>query len=188
MKQHLIVLLGVLTSSCSALQGVLYDLPVSNHGARVRMILRQKGIRTVRIEAPQTLGGLKSDEYLALNAQGKMPLFVTDSGLPIPESGAIASYIVEQTRDKAPTFIPSSLEGRVLADLIMRLHDSYITPIQGCLYRATGTGFGRHGDNRVAAIDDLVFQLTTISKVRACESRSDEPRRLNWLRCLPDNF
>mmetsp|Transcript_25653 Transcript_25653/g.51233 ORF Transcript_25653/g.51233 Transcript_25653/m.51233 type:complete len:272 (+) Transcript_25653:116-931(+) len=163
LARHLVVLACIVSSSL-ALQGTLYDLPVSNHGARVRMILRQKGIDTVKIEGPQTLGGLKSDEYLALNAQGKMPLFVTSAGLPIPESATIASFVIDSTLTTPPTFIPTTGEGRVLSDLITRLHDSYITPIQGCLYRASGTGFGRHGDDRVAAMNDVCFQLGVIGK------------------------
>ena len=70
---HLVVFFACFVPSI-ALQGTLYDLPVSNHGARVRMILRQKGIDTVSIEGPQALGGLKSDEYLAHNAQVRVSL------------------------------------------------------------------------------------------------------------------
>ena len=41
----------------------LFDLPVSNNGARVRMILYYKGLEAeVDIVSPKELGGLKTDE------------------------------------------------------------------------------------------------------------------------------
>ena len=53
----------------------LYDMPVSNNGARVRFILKAKGLEKkgyVKIVPPSDLGGLKSEAYLKLNPQGKM--------------------------------------------------------------------------------------------------------------------
>lgn len=88
---------------------------MSNNGARNRFIIRKKASTCgtssiarhppvsphstepynprpqglegqIDIVTPQTIGGLKSPEYLALNPQGKMPLLVTESGWPLPES------------------------------------------------------------------------------------------------------
>jgi glutathione S-transferase len=67
---------------------VLYDMPVSNHGARVRILAQEKGI-DLDVRLPSEIGGLKSPEFIALNAQGKMPLLVTQEGFPIPESDTI---------------------------------------------------------------------------------------------------
>ena len=49
----------------------LYDMPVSNNGARARMLLYYKGVEDqVEIVSPAVFkGGLRSDEYLALNPQ-----------------------------------------------------------------------------------------------------------------------
>ena len=66
----------------------LFDMPVSNNGARCRIIIYKKGLSLtddVLIKSPVDLGGLKSPEYLALNPQGLMPLLVTPEG-SIPES------------------------------------------------------------------------------------------------------
>jgi len=50
----------------------LYDVPVSNNGARVRLLLYWKGLeRDFRIENPSVLGGLKSEAYLELNPAGE---------------------------------------------------------------------------------------------------------------------
>lgn len=65
----------------------LYDVPVSNHGARNRYIIKKKGLEDdILIASPQAIGGLKSPEYLALNPQGKMPLLILEDGTPLPES------------------------------------------------------------------------------------------------------
>mmetsp|Transcript_11645 Transcript_11645/g.33915 ORF Transcript_11645/g.33915 Transcript_11645/m.33915 type:complete len:118 (+) Transcript_11645:37-390(+) len=51
-------------------QETLYDMPISNHGARCRMIVYKKGIEDrVTIRPPGDLGGLKSEEYLKINPQ-----------------------------------------------------------------------------------------------------------------------
>ena len=69
----------------------LYDMPVSNHGARVRLLLYKKGLESeVAIAKPVDLGGLVSDEYKALNPQCKMPLLVDeDEGVTVYEADAI---------------------------------------------------------------------------------------------------
>ena len=56
-------------------QDVLFDMPVSNNGARCRIILYKKGLdgRDVKIVSPLELGGLRSQEFLLRNPQAKMP-------------------------------------------------------------------------------------------------------------------
>ena len=44
----------------SAAPYTLYDLPVSNNGARVRMLLYYKDVKDVEIVSPMELGGLRS--------------------------------------------------------------------------------------------------------------------------------
>ena len=85
---------------CSAqMSTTLYDLPVSNHGARVRLVLYKAGLEAaVKVVSPMELGGLRSDEYLALNPQGKMPLLV-DEGNSIWEADAICRHLVAKHVD-----------------------------------------------------------------------------------------
>ena len=76
----------------------LYDMPVSNNGARCRILIYKKNLtmgEDIVITPPSDLGGLLSPEYLALNPQGKMPLLVTSHG-NIPESDTIARYILDR--------------------------------------------------------------------------------------------
>jgi len=104
--------------------GRVFDIPVSNHGARVRYLIKAKGL-TNEYEnlSPVDLGGLKSDEYLALNPQGKIPLLVTSDGLSIPESDVIARFLCDKHISIAPSFVPPTLRQRLLSDLIVRTHD-----------------------------------------------------------------
>lgn len=120
----------------------LYDVPVSNNGARCRIILYKKGIpeSEVKIISPMELGGLKSPEYLALNPQGKMPLLTisassdnNDGISSIPESDTIARFLLSEYADNGPSFLPNNVK----SNLIARLHDMYLTTIQGCMYKAT---------------------------------------------------
>lgn len=131
------------TESSDGAEATLYDVPVSNNGARVRLLLYWKGIEAkVKIENPAAIGGLKSEQYLSLNPQGKMPLLVVetraegeDARLAIPESEVIVQYLLDKYRDTGPSLIPESLEQRAYANLAVRVHDQYVVPIQGCMYR-----------------------------------------------------
>ena len=53
--------------------------------------------------------------------------------------------------------MPGTVEGRLKSDLLCRLHDMYITTIQGCLYKPAPP-FGVHS-SRHAALQDLKRQL-----------------------------
>ena len=59
-------------SSSASSKPTLYDIPVSNNGARVRLLLYWKGLESAfRVENPSALGGLKSEAYLALTRRGR---------------------------------------------------------------------------------------------------------------------
>lgn len=94
----------------------LVDVPVSNHGARVgsrgelgylvglqlgqrqhapfsaalaqvRHIIYNKGLENeFDVVSPAELGGLGSEQYMALNPQNKMPLLLLPNGQSLPES------------------------------------------------------------------------------------------------------
>ena len=145
----------------------LYDMPVSNHGARVRMVIASKKIAPlVRIAQPSEIGGLKSAEYLSLNLQGKMPLLVCPDGMPIPESDTICRYLMDKY-PQGPSFSPSDLKQRVLSDQICRLHDMYLAPVQGCMYKPPGFTYSTFGSDRTLALAELKKQLFGIEAVVA---------------------
>lgn len=121
---------------------VLYDVPVSNNGARIRLVIYWKQLESAfAITNPSVLGGIKSDEYLALNPQGKMPLLVLPDGLALPESEVISQYICHAYADSGPSLVPEDPETRAVAALATRIHDVYLVPIQGAMYRGPMVGF-----------------------------------------------
>jgi diadenosine tetraphosphate (Ap4A) HIT family hydrolase/glutathione S-transferase len=136
----------------------LFDVPVSNHGARCRLILYKKDIPSseVSIVSPGEIGGLKSPEYLARNPSGKMPLLTCpDLNLHIAESDTIARYLCSKYADRGPSFLPEDPR----SNLIARIHDIYISPIQSCLYKYPPFAtFGTRKD----AIAELIKQLNII--------------------------
>ncbi|CAM9285717.1 unnamed protein product [Discosporangium mesarthrocarpum] len=149
----------------SAARPKIFDMPVSNNGARCRFIIYEKGLENdIDIVSPMDIGGLKSEQYLALNPHGKMPMLVTETGESIPESDTIARYLMDRFEGKGCSFIPSTLESRMKSEIICRLHDTYITTIQqGCMYKAVPP-FGIHS-SRVAALADLEAQLKTMESL-----------------------
>jgi glutathione S-transferase len=124
------------TTPLSKAEHILYDMPVSNNGARCRIILYKKMISRDQVEiiSPVTLGGLKSPEYLARSPLGLMPCLSLQknhaSGIKhISESDTIARYLLSEYSDVGPSFLPDNPR----SNLIARWHDLYLTTIQGCL-------------------------------------------------------
>jgi len=119
----------------------LYDLPVSNNGARCRIILYKKALSSQQVEivSPMTLGGLKSEEYMKRSPMGLMPCLTLNNKETNPygisslaESDTIARYLLSEYSDAAPSFLPEHPK----SNQICRWHDVYLTTIQGCLYKA----------------------------------------------------
>lgn len=117
-------------------KNVLYDVPVSNNGARIRLLIYKKKLQDeIEIKSPVELGGLSSDAYLALNPLAKMPVLQLEDGTGLPESQVIESYLLDKYVDRAPSLVPATPELRARASLIVRILDVYINSIQGCMYK-----------------------------------------------------
>ena len=141
----------------------LYDLPVSNHGARVRFLLYKCGLESeVDIISPMKIGGLRSEEYLALNPQGKMPLLV-DGDSTVWESDAICRHLLDKHKGRVAAITPSSIGARTTAEVMCRWHDSYLGPIQGCVYKPAPP-FGRFGSRR-DALQELITQCKVLESL-----------------------
>lgn len=138
----------------------LFDVPVSNNGARIRWLLYQKGLEgVVDVLPPKEIGGLRSETYLDLNPQGKMPLMVLPDGSALPESQVIEYYILDKYRTTGPELLPATPEGRAHAALVVRLLDQYICPIQGCMYKPFD-----NVDQRAYEIAAISHQLDILEK------------------------
>jgi glutathione S-transferase len=149
---------------------ILYDIPVSNNGARCRIILYKKGIDDSEciVKSPMDLGGLKSEAYLQISPEGKVPaLQICESNggcigsqqqlSTLAESDTVARYLLKTYATVGPSFQPDL----PLSNEISRFHDMYLTTIQGCLYKASPP-FGPYG-NRKEALEEYSNQLYVIA-------------------------
>lgn len=125
----------------------------SPYVARVVLFARLKGLT---LEPQMPAGGIKSPDYLTKNPMGKMPVLEVD-GAAIPESEVICEYLEDVYPDSGG-LLGRPLE-RARARLVSRIHDVYVSPHAGTLFRnmnpktrdaaavaaaipALGTGFG----------------------------------------------
>jgi glutathione S-transferase len=112
----------------------LYGMAMSPFVQRVKMQMVAKGI-DFELAAPVG-GGIKSDEFLALNPMGKMPCLQTENGLALPESEVILEYI-EDAFPKPP-LRPKKADERAQVRLISRVTDLYLVPTLGKLFAQIG--------------------------------------------------
>lgn len=119
----------------------------------------QKGLpeSEVSVVSPLDLGGFKSEEYLKVSPQGKVPSMKCESGLCIAESDTVSRYIMSTYADQGPSFQPDNPRSNQIA----RFHDLYLTTIQSCLYKP-GPPFGIYGD-RKKALAEYSKQLYVIA-------------------------
>jgi glutathione S-transferase len=113
----------------------LYGGDLSPFVQRVKMQLAAKGLDYTYAPPP---GGMKSEEYLAINPIGKVPALVTDGGLSLPESEVIVEYI-EDAYPK-PVLRPRKPEDRASVRLISRITDIYLVPAMGKLFGLLAPG------------------------------------------------
>jgi glutathione S-transferase len=108
----------------------------------------QKGLpeSEVSVMSPVELGGFQSDEYLAINPQGKVPALKCQiAGITIAESDTVCRYLMSTYADTGPSFQPDN----PASNMIARFHDIYLTSIQMCLYKP-GPPFGMYGTRKDA--------------------------------------
>jgi len=150
----------------STAKNLLFDIPVSNNGGLARIILYKKEIpeSECTIVTPMELGGFKSEKYLAINPQGKVPsLKCQTDGRSFAESDTVCRYLISTYSDLGPSFQPDN----PLSNEIARFHDMYLTTVQTCLYKA-GPPFGIYG-SRKDALKEYSKQLYVIAELMGDE-------------------
>jgi glutathione S-transferase len=75
----------------------LYDFLESGNGYKVRLLLTQLGIAFERVEVDIMTGATRTPEYLAKNANGRIPLLEISAEERLAESNAILFYLAEGT-------------------------------------------------------------------------------------------
>ena len=87
----------------------LYDNHLSGNGYKPRLLLAHLGLTYERIELDILTGETRTADFLALNANGRIPLLVLEDGTPLAESNAILWYLAEGSR-----FLPAGRLERAL--------------------------------------------------------------------------
>ncbi len=85
----------------------LYDYLPSGNGYKVRLLLRLLGRPFELVEKDIVKGETRTPDYLAKNANGRIPLLELEDGTFLPESNAILFYLAEGT-----PFMPEDRLGR----------------------------------------------------------------------------
>lgn len=73
----------------------LYDYLPSGNGYKLRLLLGRLGIAFELVELDIVAGETRTPEYLAKNANGRIPLLELEDGTVLAESNAILFYLAE---------------------------------------------------------------------------------------------
>ncbi|HUH83050.1 MAG TPA: glutathione S-transferase family protein [Stellaceae bacterium] len=76
----------------------LHDHITSGNGYKVRLLLALLGIPFARVEYDIDRGATRTPDFLAKNANGRVPLLEFEDGRMLAESNAILLYLAEGTR------------------------------------------------------------------------------------------
>lgn len=93
----------------------LYDLKAGANPRRVRIFLAEKGLDIPKVEVDILKGENRSEEFLAKNPMGTMPLLELDDGTFLAESVAICRYIEELHPD--PPLMGTNARERALVEM-----------------------------------------------------------------------
>ena len=114
----------------------LYDLPPSPNARRVRIFIAEKGIDIPMIPVNMMAGENSTDEYLAKNSLGRMPLLELDDGSCIAESMAICRYL-DELHPEPPLLGKDTLERALVEMWQRRMEFEFLLPMIS-IFRHTG--------------------------------------------------
>jgi glutathione S-transferase len=77
----------------------LYDFLPSGNCYKVRLLLKQLGVPFERIDVDILSGKSRTPAFLAINANGRVPVLELDDGQTLAESNAILWYLAESVPD-----------------------------------------------------------------------------------------
>lgn len=77
---------------------VLHQMPMSGNCYKVRLTARQTGVELALRDYPLHGGETRKPEFLARNANGRVPLLEWEDGRTLPESNAIIWHLAEGTK------------------------------------------------------------------------------------------
>lgn len=106
----------------------LYDLPPSPNARRVRIFVAEKGLDIPIVPVDMMAGENQTEEYLAKNSLGKMPVLELDDGTCIAESSAICLYL-EELHPDPPLLGSNALERAQVNMWDRRMELEFLIPL-----------------------------------------------------------
>ncbi len=106
----------------------LFDLPPSPNARRVRIFIAEKGLEIPIVPINMMTGENQSEDYLAKNSLGKMPLLELDDGTCIAESAAICRYL-EEMNPNPPLMGRNPLEKALVEMWHRRMELEFLIPM-----------------------------------------------------------
>jgi glutathione S-transferase/maleylpyruvate isomerase len=100
----------------------IYTVPISLYCAKLRILLRHKGLDWEEQLPP---GGYGSEEYKSLIVSGNLPALI-DGSILVADSEAIAEYLDE--KHPLPAMLPRNLGPRAKIRELSRFHDTRLEP------------------------------------------------------------
>ena len=76
----------------------LYEFASSGNCYKLRLAMAQLGVPVERVEKDITRGETRSDDFLAINPNGRIPVLVTPEGRALPESNAALWYLARDSQ------------------------------------------------------------------------------------------
>lgn len=106
----------------------LYGHPISQHVRRVRMLAAELGQSLEEIPVALDKGEHRSEEFLALNPNGKIPVLV-DGPLALAESHAIMKYLTGRSNaEAAESLYPNDPVKRARVDMWLDWNHTRLNP------------------------------------------------------------
>ena len=106
----------------------LFDLPPSPNARRVRIFIAEKGLEIPIVPVNMMTGENQTEDYLAKNSLGKMPLLELDDGTCIAESAAICRYL-EEMNPNPPLMGRNPLEKALVEMWHRRMELEFLIPM-----------------------------------------------------------
>jgi len=147
----------------------VYAIPPSLYCAKLRILLRHKGIEWREVLPP---GGYGSDEYKQIVASGNLPA-LSDGDLLIADSEAIAEYLEEQYPE--PAMLPKDRGERAKVRELSRFHDTRLEPELRVLFAHVAL---ERRDRVVAARQAQALNVRLAQLARLFASRPVSPSML----------
>ena len=103
-----------------------YDMKHSNNAARIRILIKLKGLDHLVDAKYITYAELQSEEFKKVNPFKKVPAFVTGDGLALFESFVIMEFLEDKYGHIGPNMRLDTPDDRAYVQSIVRTHDLYI--------------------------------------------------------------